>query len=73
MKLISLDFQLTTHVLKLRLTTFSVVLRQLLPIGEYLVLLIVSVCGDVFFCTDGVSVKLLTQQAEKSSDRQQEL
>lgn len=41
--------------------------------GQYLVLLIVDMCGDVFFGTDAVSIKLFTQQAEESSDRQQEL
>lgn len=41
--------------------------------GKYLVFLIVSVCRDVLFGTDGVSVKVFTQQAEEPSDGQQEL
>lgn len=41
--------------------------------SAYLVFLVVSVCGDVFFCTDGVSREDFTQQAEEASDGQQEL
>lgn len=41
--------------------------------NTYLVFLVVSVCGDVFFCTDGISREHFTQQAEESSDGQQEL
>ena len=43
------------------------------PTFTYLVLLVVSVRDDVLLGADGVSVKLFTQQAEESSDGDQEL
>lgn len=42
-------------------------------VNRYLVHVVVSVCGDVFFCTDCISREHFTQQAEESSDGQQEL
>lgn len=47
--------------------------RSTTQVNKHLVFLVVSVCGDVFFCTDGISTEHFTQQAEEPSDRQQEL
>lgn len=41
--------------------------------SSYLVFLIMKMRDDVFLSTDGVAIKLLTQQAEEPSDRNQEL
>lgn len=40
---------------------------------SYLVFLIVSMRGDVLFCTDGISKKFFTKQTEESPDWQKEL
>lgn len=39
----------------------------------YLVFLIVVMSGHMLLCTDGITKKLFTQQAEESSDGEQEL